>query len=507
MLETGSYLIPIHGTEIYLSKPPLFNWLILLTSLPSGTVTEVSARLPSVLSLALLVLVFVATARPRLGLAGLAFLGCGLALAPEFLAKARLAEIEVSFTFLVATSVWLWFVLDQRGWGGVRLWVPPLILVALAFLAKREPAPVFFYLSVGGYLLLRGRWRELFTGGHVLALAGAAAIVGAWIGGVASESGWGYLWMTVKEQLLYRGQGGAWSAYAAHLLTYPLQILVALLPFSLFLLPLASACLRHAVGARYGEAGLFAAVAVLANLPLYWFKGDLSVRYFMPMFPFVLLLAAMVYETGVQDPDRLGERWRGFLRHLVRVLFWLLPLAALVLGASALLPWVSPGPGTLMPWPVPGLLAAGALVAAWAWYREADRYAVTRFLPYTLVLVLLVRGVQFNALLPEKAAEMERLQNAPAVVADLIRDSAVREGPIYAYWDIPSALWFYAPTGLMEDVRDGGWLFPGELLLLHASHLEGFTCLGGPPLETLASYPYEGDELLLTRALAFDPTP
>ncbi|MGH7335845.1 MAG: ArnT family glycosyltransferase, partial [Candidatus Rokuibacteriota bacterium] len=46
MVERGSWLIPHIGGRVYPFKPPLFHWLVALTS--PGGVTEWSLRLPSV---------------------------------------------------------------------------------------------------------------------------------------------------------------------------------------------------------------------------------------------------------------------------------------------------------------------------------------------------------------------------------------------------------------------------------------------------------------------------
>ena len=59
MWESGEYFLPQLNGERYSSKPPGYFWLIILASLPSGEVNEVTARLPSVfLGIATLVALF-----------------------------------------------------------------------------------------------------------------------------------------------------------------------------------------------------------------------------------------------------------------------------------------------------------------------------------------------------------------------------------------------------------------------------------------------------------------
>ena len=55
MMESGDYLIPYLSENIYTKKPPGYNWFICLTSLlGGGEVTVFSARLTSVISMAVI---------------------------------------------------------------------------------------------------------------------------------------------------------------------------------------------------------------------------------------------------------------------------------------------------------------------------------------------------------------------------------------------------------------------------------------------------------------------
>jgi 4-amino-4-deoxy-L-arabinose transferase-like glycosyltransferase len=71
MLERSHWLIPHIGGQVYPDKPPLFHWLVALSS-PRG-VTEWSLRLPSVLAAAATVaLTYAMGARLAAPLTGLA---------------------------------------------------------------------------------------------------------------------------------------------------------------------------------------------------------------------------------------------------------------------------------------------------------------------------------------------------------------------------------------------------------------------------------------------------
>lgn len=495
MLETGDFWVPQVGGEIYTAKPPLFNWLMALSATLSGGLDEWSARLPSVVSVAALMVLMVWGARRWLRPWALAFLGFALLLAPEFLAKGRLAEIETTFALLVAASLWFWVLLYRAGAEGWRLWVLPLVLVALAYLTKREPAVVFFYLAVGPFLLLQGRWRLLFQPGHFAGIAVAAALVGGWLAVMASRTGWSALWQTLQQEVLERGlsrQG--WQEVIAHLLSYPWELMAAMLPFSLLIPLIAVAAVRTGVLERFGMLFTFAAVAVLANLPVYWLRGDVSVRYFLPMFPFALLIAAMVFDTLGDPMPRLGA---GARRYLAAVRWFVLGLgavfAALLLG-SAVLPWVDTDRSVLLP----TLLTVGLVLAGGAALWRLGRGGSVRPLPALALLfattMLLFQAVHYNLLLPDKARRIAEVRNAPLIIEEVgaITGHDVR---VVAH-DIPWALWFYSGHGALDRLNLDAPPPPGSWLLVHERARDGLV-EGGIPLQERARFSYAREVLLL----------
>ncbi len=108
-----------------MNKPPMFNWMIVAASLPKGAITETTARVPSVISLALSAITMVLGMRGLLALPGQTCMGLSIILSFEIMAKANLAEIELVFALLVTLSLWSWFWLYCRGVMGLRLWLLP----------------------------------------------------------------------------------------------------------------------------------------------------------------------------------------------------------------------------------------------------------------------------------------------------------------------------------------------------------------------------------------------
>ena len=67
MLENGNYTVPQIGSEPYLRKPPLVNWLVAASFKLFGARNEWTARLPSAICVLAVAIAFLAVARSSLG--------------------------------------------------------------------------------------------------------------------------------------------------------------------------------------------------------------------------------------------------------------------------------------------------------------------------------------------------------------------------------------------------------------------------------------------------------
>jgi 4-amino-4-deoxy-L-arabinose transferase-like glycosyltransferase len=70
MLETGNYIVPQVGSDPYLRKPPLVNWMVAACFKLFRVRNEWAARLPSVVSVLAVALAFLGIARASLGANG-----------------------------------------------------------------------------------------------------------------------------------------------------------------------------------------------------------------------------------------------------------------------------------------------------------------------------------------------------------------------------------------------------------------------------------------------------
>jgi 4-amino-4-deoxy-L-arabinose transferase-like glycosyltransferase len=180
MLQTGNYIVPQVGSEPYLRKPPLVNWLVAGSFKIFGAHNEWTARLPSVLSVLAVALAFASIARRSLGPNG--SLAAAMIWLTNFglLEKGRMIEIEALYVSLSALAFICWLSWWKEPEHRRRAWIVPGIFLGLALLAKGPLALLFFYAVVLAVLWQTKELSELRRWPHLLGLILMLAIFGAW---------------------------------------------------------------------------------------------------------------------------------------------------------------------------------------------------------------------------------------------------------------------------------------------------------------------------------------
>ncbi len=506
MMDTGDYLIPRLAGDIYTVKPPAYNWLICLTSWATGgEVTEFSARASSLLSSVLLTLFLLFATRRALSPPGQVLLALAVLLTPFMAHNAMLAEIEMMFTFTVSLSLYTWYLLDRAGWRGLALWAPPALLAGLSFLVKREPGLVFFYLGVFAYLLVKKRWRELLSPGAWAGGFLSVALIAAWMGPLAMQTSVQFIRDSYFSEIAHHSRpAGHALQHAKNMLVYPFQMFGTLFPLSLLLLPLAWPSVRRALAARFKDDYLFPLVVTVANFPIYWFTAKAE-RYFMPMFPLLFVLAAMVYEAYRHSPEGLPPRVRWLLDGITRLALGLTALVAAVLILSPGLPLAGGLPKPWIFWPFTLYLGGGLLAMAIWGLRKKGKHRVC--LPAFAGLLISVQILMFAVILPIQEKKFSRMRNGPALAKDVLSHLPKDTKRILVVGHQPNSLYFYAPEIQFQRIGmeaktpgEPQWVLVQEILL------ERFRKTG-PPFQEVARFEYNKQGMYLLRTEPQDQRP
>lgn len=361
MVADGRWAVPHVNGVVTTDKPPLFFWLIALGSLPLGTVTSLTARLPSALAALGTLILTLRLGRRLAGERVAAMAGLVLITAWMFWDKARSAQIDSLLCFLILSAVSAFHAFRRGEAGGRRAGLLFWSATALAVLAK---GPVGLLLPLGIALCSLAVDRELSLWRRFAPVSGPAvfaAVIILWMA-VATVAGPNEysVWSAFDEHVVKRTLFGLHHVQAPwyYLEVLPVQLLpwTGLLPGALFL-----AFRRRDVADRFL---LVFSLFVVGFFSLSTEKRDL---YVLPAFPAFALLAARLVgrlRGWESDPSALRlpvhRRWVTVPLALTGVVLVAAgvaaPLAARRLDAVPL--WVAGVLGAL--------LAAGGLATAWA---------------------------------------------------------------------------------------------------------------------------------------------
>lgn len=152
MIERNDYLHPYLNGRPYLEKPPLYPWLIVITSKITGKLNEFSSRLPAAISAALLVLITYLIGnmifKPPAGMMSALVLITNY----QFLSNSRESVMDMTFAFFIGLTIFLNYLCMIKG--KRRLFVLSFIPSVFAVLSKGPaglliPAAVtFIYMIV-----------------------------------------------------------------------------------------------------------------------------------------------------------------------------------------------------------------------------------------------------------------------------------------------------------------------------------------------------------------------
>lgn len=378
MRLTGDYFVPHLNGRIYSEKPPLLFWTIALASLPEGGVSEVSARVPSLLAgIAILFLLFGIAARlfdRRVAWWSVLIFGT----AGRILWQARVGQIDMLLMAFITLAMY-GFV---RGWTERRPGFYRLFFVAAGF-ATLAKGPVGLLPPLLGVLLFvrvsgeRRRWRELGLGPGLLIWA---AITLVWLVPAAISGGGAYLETLLLKQNVERF-ANPWHHFNPpwyYLTTIPAD----LFPWSFFLPGALWVGWRRSSGPeRTGY--LFALCWAAMTVLFFSLSPAKRTVYVLQMFPALAMLVAQLFAEVEQSCRSWGRSDLGSAPSRLR--HWLAVPCFLLVSIFALLPLALPRAAERRPelallgydllWIVGGIALLLAVCTAGAWVSATRGHA------------------------------------------------------------------------------------------------------------------------------------
>ena len=280
MLRGHNWLIPTMNGHIYIDKPPLVYWLMVISAKLFGSSAEWVLRLPAALAaLGICGLLFASLRRylgRDVGLAAILILATSL----TFTQRAHLAEIEmVQSFFCVAASLFFLDFIRNRGQRGPWFLGLSYLCLGLAMLAKGPVALVFFLPPLLLYLPFDRSRRGLLglrfgRGWLTVLLLGGGWYVAIWF----SPAG-PLLRQVIDIDILGKAAGGLPDSKPFY--NYVINLFGILAPWTL--LPLLR--LRHAPRLFAHPVARYFALQGLVPLAIMSFFASKHNKYILPLLP------------------------------------------------------------------------------------------------------------------------------------------------------------------------------------------------------------------------------
>lgn len=384
----GNYIVPTINGEYYYNKPPLYNWILLLFFKLTGTISEFTCRLPTVIFL----LLYGATifyffkkhfSTKTAFINSLVLITCGRMLFWDSL----LGLIDVCFSWLMFM---LFMVIYHQGekekWQ--RLFVLSYLLTALGFMMKGLPAIVFQGITLLAYFIDKKQFKKLFTWQHILGGLVFLGIVGTYYLLYHQYNSLENVFTTLfnessKRTVTNYGIGRT----VLHLFTFPFEMFYHFLPWTLLVIyffkkGVHRLILEHPF-IRYN------ALIFLANIPIYWSSPEVYPRYLLMLAPLIFSVFIYLHQKH-QEQNTVHFKILDNFFVIIVILTTLLSFNPFFLARIQFVPYLYPK--TL-------LLNLSLIGLSW-WIWKNTQHRILIF-----VAVLLIARIGFNwFVLPDRNA-------------------------------------------------------------------------------------------------------
>jgi len=289
--ESGNVIVPlIHGKPYY-NKPPLYSCILAATYYITGSFEVWAVRIPGLLAFLLtgLLSFFIVrryTNSDTAFLAAMAYFTCADLL---FYASINAGEIDLFYTLIAFSQIISIFHLYQKKEYAI-MFLLSYLLAAIGTITKGIPSIAIQIITITSYLFYFKDWKTYFSWKHTFGILLFISIVGGYFYLYSRQANVvGFLENLYKESSKRTISDSPYLSSLSTLFTFPSQLMVILLPWSLFILYFFRKNIRAII--RSNPYLLFSVIYILSNIIFYWLSPRFKNRYayiFLPNITFVL---------------------------------------------------------------------------------------------------------------------------------------------------------------------------------------------------------------------------
>jgi len=298
MMINENIWVPTQAGELYYRKPPVYNWLLIISYQLFGQASELAVRFFSVFSHLLSgVLLFFFVRRYVAKELALLTVFSFLVSVDILTYFSALGEIDLFYALTTSLSIFLIYYFGERN---QNWWLFSLVyvLTALGFLTKGLTSLPFTAISLLVYFIHRRKFKQLISLQHTFGILIFASLVAGYFYQYSQYEeviGW---WTTLLSESTDKATAGGFMSFLEQFITFPLETVKILLPASLFLPLLLLKSVRNKLKAQ--PFVWFCLLIFVFNFPIYWFSTEAKARYIYPLVPFGVIVLSFMASSGVQ---------------------------------------------------------------------------------------------------------------------------------------------------------------------------------------------------------------
>ena len=345
MQHSSNYVTPTLYGEYYFKKPPLWNWVLLLSYKLTGVANEFSTRLPAVFFMYLFTISIYFIYKKYLDvrfavLNALFFLTCGRILFWD----SMLGLIDIAFSWVIFIFFfWLFHFSKKQKY--LLLYTGVYALIAVAFLLKALPALVFLALTMLASHLYFKNWKKLLSWQHMAGIMILGIVLCTYLFLFSRHQPVSTLLSIFLDESTQRTviRHGLIDSFL-QIAVFPFEMIYHFLPWSALSLMLFHRDVRSLLSKN--PLIYFLCLVFLMNIWVYWSSPEVYPRYLIMFIPVYLGTCLFLYYHGT----------RKILRKITDVV--LIALTIVVWGGSLLVFFNSKTmdlPGLWWKWSIAGV--------------------------------------------------------------------------------------------------------------------------------------------------------
>lgn len=318
MIYSGNFILPTLNDTAYFSKPPLYNWVLIVFFKLTGVINEWTARIPNVLFLFAFTAVIYRYVSKNIDrttgiFTALAFMTCGRILFWDSL----LSFIDILYSLVTYAMLFHIYQKSKIGkWWS--MYIIAYLLLATGYMLKGYPSVLFMGGGLISMAIVFRRWRALFHPAHLVGLLLCSVIIAIYFYyydqyNAAENTFTPLLEQSTKRTILKHSLGHVFT----HIFSYPFEVIYHFLPWTLLVI----FTIRKGFWSilKSNSFIYFNVVAFLLNILVYWVSPEVYPRYILMLVP-LLFTVFFYFRSQAEKGTWQNKIWDGLVQLIVYIL-------------------------------------------------------------------------------------------------------------------------------------------------------------------------------------------